>query len=86
LLDAIIYCWTGSVKFLGVCWRWLSQSENQKILALIGTAAAAVVSGIWQVYLHISKKSKDTPTVSHRAVVSPQVLQQLAPEEKTPPR
>src|ERR1700724_133550 len=52
------------MNFLKACWRWLSQSKNQKILALIGAVAVAVVSGMWQVYLHISEKPKDASTVS----------------------
>jgi hypothetical protein len=52
------------VNLLKASWRWLSQSKNQKILALIGVGVAAVVSGIWQVYLHISEKPKDSLAVS----------------------
>jgi hypothetical protein len=52
------------VEFLKACWRWLSQSKNQKILALVGAGAAAVLSGVWQVYLHIWGNPEDTPTVS----------------------
>jgi hypothetical protein len=52
------------VEVLKPCWRWLSQSKNQKILAVIVPIVAAVAGGTWEVYKFISEKSKDTPTVS----------------------
>jgi hypothetical protein len=58
------------VTFLEACWRWLSQSENQKVLAFIGGGVAAVVGGLWQVYLHLSKKSKDTAVSASRGGIA----------------
>jgi hypothetical protein len=41
-------------------WSWLSSSKNQKTLAFIGGGLAALLTGGWQAYLHISEQPKET--------------------------
>jgi Flp pilus assembly protein TadD len=52
------------VSSLRSVWSWLSKTKNQKTLAIIGGGLAAVIGGAWQVYLHISEKSKEPSTVT----------------------
>jgi hypothetical protein len=37
-------------------WRWLRRSSNQKVLALLGPAVAAVAVAAWAVFSHFHQE------------------------------
>ena len=37
-------------------WRWLRRSSNQKVLALLGPAVAAVAVAAWTVFTHFQQE------------------------------
>jgi hypothetical protein len=35
-------------------WAWISEPRNRAVLAFVGAGAAAVIAGLWQVFLHFA--------------------------------
>jgi hypothetical protein len=52
------------MDFLSSAWDWVSIKENREALAFIGGPIVFAITGAWAVYLHFSKKPKESSSVT----------------------